>query len=68
MKSAKFFIALGRFLALIAVIALVLTWIANVSGGYVLGMSGEHLFYNVIAFPLLSMLSLLNGYLLSKGL
>ena len=59
---------MGKVLGAFGALAMVLTWIANVSGQPVMGMTAEHLFNNVVGLPLLALVSLFIGYLYSKKL
>jgi hypothetical protein len=68
MKSAKLFINIGRFFALLSLIAFMLTWVTEFTGGNVLGRNETHLFNDAIVLALLSIICLLDGYLHSKDL
>jgi hypothetical protein len=67
MSTSKFFIGFGKFLGAVGGVAIILMWIANVNGGKVFGLTGEHLFYNVVGLPLLSLVCLVIGYGERKG-
>jgi hypothetical protein len=68
MQAAKLFIRIGRLFALLALIAFVLTWVSEFTGGNVLGRTEAHLFNDAIVLALLSIVCLLDGYLHSKNL
>lgn len=67
MKLAKLFVWIGRFLSMLAFIALLGAGWTN-SNGMWLGMSSQHLFYDSIALSLLSIVCLLDSSLHLKGI
>lgn len=67
-RRSKFFIAVGRGLSLIALLALIAAWASEFTNNEVFGLSTQHLFNDAIVLSLLSLVCLLDGFLHSKNL
>lgn len=57
----------GRFLLILASLALIGAWITQLTGGPILSMNQQHLFNDAIALALLGIANLLDGLLHSKN-
>lgn len=64
----KMAIYLGRVFGGLAFLALLGAWLTQLTGGTLLGMSQQHLFYDAIVLALFSIAGMLDGLLHSKNL
>ncbi len=64
----KMAIYLGRIFGVLAFLALLGAWLTQLTGGTLLGMSQQHLFYDAIVLALFSIAGMLDGLLHSKNL
>ena len=64
----KMAIYLGRVFGVLAFLALLGAWLTQLTGGTLLGMSQQHLFYDAIVLALFSIAGMLDGLLHSKNL
>ncbi|OYZ21760.1 MAG: hypothetical protein B7Y39_08635 [Bdellovibrio sp. 28-41-41] len=67
-QAAKIFVFIGRASIFVSFLSLIGAWITQVSGGYFLGMSQQHLFFDSIALSLLGIGFLADSFLHAKGL
>ena len=63
----KIAVNIGRFCGLLAVLALVGTWMTQLTGGTLFGMNQQHLFNDAIVLSLFCIAGLLDGLLHSKN-
>ena len=67
-KRAQYFTMVGRIFAVLAFLALLGAWLTQLTGGPLFGMSQQHLFNDVMALALLSVVCLLDGLMHAKKL
>ena len=64
----KLSITIARVCGIFAIISLIGAWITQITGGSILGMSQQHLFFDSIALSLISIGNFIDSLLHSRNL